>query len=606
MIRAGAGDTGRTLWFTNSRLTLQTVRGELVQDPVQFALQVSRRLPNAVSTRLGRMLTRAGGLCHGVPAAVGHQILGDDEAARLASGRGEQGTGPGPRARPLLATAALGSGDVAAAEQWLDHVPEADRGASWQAAAARLALYCGDVTGAVAHARADPHTAGLARRLEAEQRVLFGYRPDPGPVRPGPAVDGRILHVLNSSLPHTASGYAQRSHGVLTALSSAGFENHVVTRPGYPVEVGIPWARRRDVVDGIAYTRLLPNRLAADAVGRLDQYAELLSAEVERLRPAVLHTTTHFTNALVVRSVAEAHGLPWVYEVRGQRADSWAATRAPEARESEYYRAFSAREAELARDADAVVTLGENMRRALEETGVDPERLYVCPNAVAGDFRPAPPSQEEARGRLGLDTADLVVGTVSSVVDYEGLDLLVQAVARLAWRYPRLRLRIVGDGVALPGLRLLAAQLGIADRCQFPGRVARAEARWNHAALDVFVVPRRDLPVTRSVTPMKSVEASASARPVVASDLPALAELVEDGVTGRLVAPDDVDALAAALAELLDDPVLRQRLGDAGRRWALSTRTWEGNAATYTQMYADRGVAPTVGPTEGNATSRES
>ncbi|WP_236557811.1 glycosyltransferase family 4 protein [Citricoccus sp. K5] len=567
---------------------------------MQFALQLSRRLPNAVSTPLARLLTRAGGLGHGVPAAVGHQILGDDAAARRAGGSG--GTVPGPRTRPLLATAALGSGDESAAEQWLDRVPAADRGASWQAAAARLALYRGDLSGAVARARTDPRTVGLARRLEAEQRVLLGYRPDPGPVRQGPAVGGRVLHVLNSSLPHTASGYAQRSHGVLTALASAGFDNHAVTRPGYPVEVGIPWARRRDVVDGITYTRLLPNRLAADAVGRLDQYARLLSAEVERLRPAALHTTTHFTNALVVRSVAEAHGLPWVYEVRGQRADSWAATRAAAARESEYYRGFSEREAELSRDADAVVTLGENMRGVLEWNGVDPRRLYVCPNAVAGAFLPAPPSREEARAHLGLDAADLVVGTVSSVVDYEGLDLLVQAVARLAPRYPRLRLRIVGDGVALPGLRLLAAQLGIAERCQFTGRVTSAEARWNHAALDVFVVPRRDLPVTRSVTPMKSVEASASARPVVAADLPALAELVEDGVTGRLVAPDDVGDLAATLVGLLDDPALRRRLGDAGRRWALSTRTWEGNAATYTRMYADLGV----GPTEGNATSRES
>jgi glycosyltransferase involved in cell wall biosynthesis len=239
------------------------------------------------------------------------------------------------------------------------------------------------------------------------------------------------------------------------------------------------------------------------------------------------------------------------------------------------------------------------MRGALTAQGVLAERLFVCPNAVAPAFLAEPATRQEARAHLGLDPEDILVGTVSSVVDYEGLDLLVRAMARLAPRYPRLRLRIVGDGVSLPGLRSLAGQLGIADRCQFTGRVPRSEARWNHAALDAFVVPRRDLPVTRSVTPMKSVEASASARPVVAADLPALAELVQDGVTGRLVAPDDVDALAAVLAELVDDPELRTRLGQAGRRWALSTRTWEQNAATYTRLYADLGIDPTEG--NGNA-----
>jgi glycosyltransferase involved in cell wall biosynthesis len=591
------GNAGRGRpWLTNSLLTLQTVRDELVQDPVQFALQVSRRLPDAISVPAARLLRRAGTLANGVPAAVGHQVLGDDDAARRT---GPPGTEPGVRARAMLATAALGSGDDAAAERWLEDTPEAERTGAWQAAAARLALYRGDVTGAVAHASSHPGNRRLARRLQAERQVLLGHRPEPGPVRRGPAVAGRILHVLNSSLPHTASGYAQRSHAALTALGQAGFENAAVTRPGYPVEVGIPWARREDVVDGITYTRLLPRRLAGDAAGRLDQYARLLAAEVERLRPAVLHTTTHFTNALVVRSVAEAFGLPWVYEVRGQRADSWAATRAPVARASEYYRLFTDREAELARSADAVVTLGENMRGALTAQGVLAERLFVCPNAVAPAFLAEPATRQEARAHLGLDPEDILVGTVSSVVDYEGLDLLVRAVARLAPRYPRLRLRIVGDGVSLPGLRSLAGQLGIADRCQFTGRVPRSEARWNHAALDAFVVPRRDLPVTRSVTPMKSVEASASARPVVAADLPALAELVQDGVTGRLVAPDDVDALAAVLAELVDDPELRTRLGQAGRRWALSTRTWEQNAATYTRLYADLGIDPTEG--NGNA-----
>lgn len=581
----GAG----TPWLANARATLRTVRGEVVQDPVQFALQVSRRLPGAVTRPVAGLLTRTGTLAGGAVAAVGHQVLGHDDAARHAL----EGAGiPGARGAAVMATASLGSGDAETAEALLASVPDAGRNASWHAAAARLALYRGDVGGAVRLARRHRGNRPLATRLEAERRVLAGHRPDPGPVRPTAGVPGRVLHVLTSSLPHTTSGYAQRSHGVLWSLAGAGFDVHAVTRPGYPVEVGIPWARREDEVDGVHYRRLLPGPLAQDAVTRLDQHARLLSAEVERLRPALLHTTTHFTNALVVDAVARAHGLPWVYEVRGQRADSWAATRPADALDSEYYREFSAREDEAARAADAVVTLGEQMRARLLGAGVPEDTVRLCPNAVDEAFVPAPPNRAEARVRLGLDPDDVLVGTVSSVVDYEGLDVLVRAVARLAPQHPRLRLRIVGDGVSLPALRVLARDLGVEDRCQFTGRVPRSEARWNHAALDVFVVPRRDLPVTRAVTPMKTVEASASARPVVASDLPALAELVQDGVTGLLVPPGDDAALADALAGLVADPGRRQRLGEAGREWALRTRTWQRNADTYAAVYAALGVEP--------------
>ena len=171
-------------------------------------------------------------------------------------------------------------------------------------------------------------------------------------------------------------------------------------------------------------------------------------------------------------------------------------------------------------------------------------------------------------------------------------DTLLRAAALVAPRRPELRVHIAGDGVARPGLVALARRLGIEDRCSFPGRVARSEAILHQAALDVFAVPRRDLPVTRSVTPMKTVEASAVGRPVVASDLPALAELVEDGRTGLLVPAEDPAALAEALERLAADPAERERLGAAGRQWALATRTWAGNARRYRDLYARLGVSP--------------
>ncbi|MGS7219841.1 glycosyltransferase family 4 protein [Micrococcus luteus] len=579
------GSASAVPWRSNLGVLAQTVTEHAVDDPILLTLQGARRLPERLRGTAARALTTLGTAAGGVPAAVGFHMLGatEDAQERLAAA-------DGIRYAPARADVLVHLSAFEDAAAVLEAVPPASRGAAWHAAASRLAHHTGDLDAAVRHARVHRRNRALARRMAGEREALTGdwptlpretgYTPRPG----------RVLHVLTNSLPHTRSGYAQRSHAILRAQAEAGLQVSAVTRPGYPVQVGVPWARAVDVVDGIEYHRLTPSRLAQGQAARVRQHAALLLEVVRAERPALLHTTTHYVNAMAVRAVAEACGIPWVYEVRGRLADTWAATRGPAATASPRYAAFTAREAQAARAADAVVTLGEGMRQTLVTEGVDPERIVLAPNAVDARFEAPPPSRATARHHLGLDPDGRYVGTVSSIVDYEGLDLLVRAVARLAPEHPRLRLRIVGDGVALPGLRVLAHRLGIADICEFPGRVAREDAVWHHSALDVFCVPRRDLPVTRAVTPMKSVEASALGRPVVASDLPALAELVEDGVTGELFRAEDLDAFVAALGRLLSRPEEAERLGRAGRDWALATRTWSSNVTRYRDLYTALGV----------------
>lgn len=581
-------------WLQNLSLSMQTVREHVVDDPVQLILQVSRRLPARARAPLGNAIAGLAGERFGTAATIGREIAGDRSAAVAALDRAA--TASRARASGLsrlahLADVALAMGDSQRARELLEQVPDAARKAPWYATASRVALYRGDHDGAVALASRHPRNEALARRMLGEQAVFAGYRPELAPEVAYAPIPGRIMHVLTNSLPHTASGYAQRSHSILSALAAHGHEVEAVTRPGYPVQVGIPWAAAQDEIDGIRYVRLLPARLGQGLRERADQQARLLAEQVRRFRPAILHTTTHFTNAIAVGAVARAFGIPWVYEVRGQLADTWAATRGPEALESQRYREFRARELDAAKAADAVVTLGENMKRELVEGGVEEGTIAVCPNAVGSPFIDEPPAQAEARARLRIDERAQLIGTVSSIVDYEGLDLIIRALAVLAPEYPNLRVRIAGDGVALPGLKVLAERLGVAERCDFPGRVARAEAIWNHAALDVFVVPRKDLSVTRTVTPMKTVEASAVGRPVVASRLPALAELVADGETGLLFEAEHVPELVETLRALLDAPDRARRMGAAGRTWALATRTWAANAETYESLYASLAAA---------------
>ena len=335
---------------------------------------------------------------------------------------------------------------------------------------------------------------------------------------------------------------------------------------------------------------MLPRRLAPTPEGRLDQTAELLGHHVARLRPSVLHTTTHYVNGLVAEAVARSTGLPWVYEVRGQLERTWVASRPADERAaaaaSERYRLWRARELEMAGSADHVVVLSTVLRDHLVAAGLPPASVTVVPNAVDGALLTAdgPATSAEARRALGLPEEGLWVGSVSSLVAYEGLDVLLRAVARLRGEGLDVRCALVGDGTARPDLVRLADTLGLGRHAVLPGRVPPADAVAWHRALDVFALPRRDVEVTRTVIPLKPVEAMALGRPVVASDLPALVEVVADPGAGLLTRPDDPEALADTLRGLFADPALRARLAASGREFA-ATRTWAAMARRYRTVY---------------------
>lgn len=446
-----------------------------------------------------------------------------------------------------------------------------------------------------------------ARRLRSELRLLEdGFElPVPRSGLVEPSLDAgtplRVLHLVTNSLPHTQSGYAVRTHNILTALRQHGIESLALTRTGYPVMIGKPLCADEDVVDGIRYRRTLPPSLSATPQGRLEQEVDEAIRLVEEFRPHVLHATTDFRNALVAQAVSAATGIPWVLEVRGLLEKTWIAShRSLESRaraaESEKVARITAAEAGLAQRAGAVVTLSRTMADVLKDRGVSAENITLVPNGVERSLLDENLSPAQARGRLKapLPAEALAVGAVSALVDYEGFDTLLRAVAVLLrdGAVPehvrdRLHVVLVGDGVSGPALSRLARELGIADRLHMPGRVPRDRARGWVQALDVVVVPRRDLEVSRTVTPQKPIEAMGLARPVVVSDLPALRETVENSAgeaVGVLVPPDDSQALGAALAALLADPARRAALGEAGRV-AAAERTWAAMMGRYEEAY---------------------
>nr|WP_275587046.1 glycosyltransferase family 4 protein [Arcanobacterium pluranimalium] len=399
--------------------------------------------------------------------------------------------------------------------------------------------------------------------------------------------DLRVLHVLVNSSPHTASGYTVRTNAIMRGQRDSRIDAFGATRLAYPVTIGKLFSQSVDTVDGLVFHRLLPLTLPALLSQRLELHATMLADLVEETRPAIIHATTNYANGLVAQAVANHYGIPWVYEMRGQLEKTWV-SRFPQSDQkraaiSQRYRLMHAQETALAKAASAVVVLSEVQRQDLIERGVSESKIFVVPNAYTPLAPRATADATEARRRLRIKEA-FTIGTVTSVVDYEGLDTLIRAIKIARDSGADLRGVIVGDGVAKPSLCMLAEDLGVADAIDFVGRVSVDESHQWYESFDLFALPRKNTLVTAMVTPIKPIEAMANGTPVVASDLPPLRELVTDCGAGVTFAPDDAQAMAHAIRCLMDDAEAYATASEAAVRQA-EQLTWDANIRRYRMIY---------------------
>ena len=450
------------------------------------------------------------------------------------------------------------------------------------------------------------HRPGTARRavvmLERAQARIRAYDPDwlPEPGIAGrPAgwspVPGRILHLWNNSLPEIQSGYTVRARAIADAQRLAGLDPLAATLAGFPASRGVVGAPRRVALDGLQILRLEPDLPPGTLVDEIaERTARGLADAVREFRPCALQPTSPQLTAAAALAVAGRFGIPVIYEVRGFWEETWASKQGPGAMETDRYRMWHAAETARMAAATAVVTLSETMKAEIAARGIPAEKVTVVPNAVDVDAFVPGARDERLAAKYGLPVGVPVIGYVSSFVEYEGIPTLIEAAAILRDRGRDFRLLLVGDGADRPRIDRTIERLGLADRTVATGRVPHAVVADHHRLIDVFVVPRTGARVCRIVTPLKPYEAMALERAVVASDVEALREIVEDGETGRVAAPEDPTAFADAIEPLLDDPEERARLGRNARRWVAEHRTWAEIGRRY-RVLADRlGIGPAV------------
>jgi PEP-CTERM/exosortase A-associated glycosyltransferase len=394
----------------------------------------------------------------------------------------------------------------------------------------------------------------------------------------------RILHVLDHSLP-LHSGYAFRTASILREQRALGYETVQVTTPrqnggeaGFEDVGDLRFHRTR-----VAGRR---SRIRAVVYGReVGATARRIDELVVVFAPDILHAHSPVLNALPALWVARRRRLPLVYEVRALWEDA-AVDHGTTADGSLRYHASRVLETWAMQRAAHVTTICEGLRAEIISRRVAADRVTVIPNAVdTREFAFGGKLDAQLRNRLGLDDAN-VVGFAGSFYAYEGLDLLIDAVAMLAPNRPRLRALLVGGGPQEDALRARAASHGIAERVLFTGRIPHGEIERYYGLIDVLAYPRRRMRLTDLVTPLKPLEAMAQGRMFVASDVGGHRELVQHGVNGFLCKSDDAAALARAVADVLDNPQAWPRIAAQARQFVENERTWTRSVRRYRDVYA--------------------
>jgi glycosyltransferase involved in cell wall biosynthesis len=290
---------------------------------------------------------------------------------------------------------------------------------------------------------------------------------------------------------------------------------------------------------------------------------------VRRERFSILHAHDYKTDlfALIVARLthavpfATAHG--WTGHTRRERAL--------------YYPADKRLLARYPR----VVAVSTEIRHELVRTGSRPQAVVVVLNGIdASHLKRSRERESDIRASLGIGPRDFVIGSVGRLEPQKRFDVLIDAVATVSHHRPEARLIIAGDGSMRQELMTRARAAGLGDRCTLLGH--RSDIVELHHAFDLFAQSS-----DYEGTPNAVLEALAMETPVVATDAGGTAELVTDGVEGRVVPRGSSELLARAIVELMQSPIARAGYAVAGRQRVETALSFAARTDKVHQLYRD-------------------
>jgi len=221
---------------------------------------------------------------------------------------------------------------------------------------------------------------------------------------------------------------------------------------------------------------------------------------------------------------------------------------------------------------DRIIPISAGLREMLwQRYRVPPEKTVLIESATDPElFRPM--DGAACRQRLGLNPAGRYVGFVGSFFRHQGIDVLIDAAPAIVRRVPEVRFLLVGDGVMRRTWAERISRQGLSVSFLFTGQVPYPEVPLYIGATELCVAPF--LADRGDASPLKLFDYLACGRPVVASSIPPLHDLLSRAEGIAPVRPEHPEALAKEIIRLLEDQETARRLGEKGRRWVLEAHSW--------------------------------
>lgn len=225
--------------------------------------------------------------------------------------------------------------------------------------------------------------------------------------------------------------------------------------------------------------------------------------------------------------------------------------------------------------SDKIIAVTPGIKANLESVyNIPGEKIIVVPNgANTSLFKPL--EQDACRKKLGLNPETPYVCFVGNLAPWQGVEFLIKAAPSILFRYPECRFIIVGDGVMKNELLNLSRELKVADRFIFTGVVAYDRVPLYINASDICTAPfilARNAKI--GLSPLKLYEYMACGKPVVASSIRGVADVLEASEGGISVFPENPEALAEAISKLLENQELRAKLGSKGLSYVTENYSW--------------------------------
>jgi PEP-CTERM/exosortase A-associated glycosyltransferase len=345
------------------------------------------------------------------------------------------------------------------------------------------------------------------------------------------------------------------------------------------------------VVDDLTFYRSTPPEGFFSRLPVLNQWAVVKSLErrldeiIPLIKPDILHAHSPALNGLAGLKMSKKYHIPLVYECRAFWEDA-AVDHGTTQEGSLRYSLTKMLETYVFKQASAVTTICEGLRKDIISRGVAGQKVTVIPNAVDIDkFSFGEKADTDLLQQLGLKDKQ-VLGFIGSFYAYEGLLLLLEALPEIIKFQPNTRLLLVGGGPQLQKIKDKIQTLNLQAFVKLIGRVPHDEVQRYYNLVDILVYPRLSMRLTDLVTPLKPLEAMAQGRLLVASDVGGHHELIRDKQTGYLFRAGDKGSLAETVLNAFEDQKNWEQIRQAGRRYVEDERNWRTSVERYKEVYA--------------------